>query len=84
VKVEKQTVYSNCLIEAIKAKLLNFRKIKIYKRGSWLEIFQRKWPHFYWYHKPSNKYYHYSQEDTLSWLQQLWYKGSVMEFKYHN
>jgi hypothetical protein len=75
---------SNCLLEAVKAKLFNPRQNKIYKRGSWACIFKRQWPHFYWYHKPHDKYYHYCQKDALSWLNQLWYKGDIVEFTWHN
>ena len=76
---------SNCLLEALKAKCINPYQNKIYKRGSWLEIFKKRWPHYYWYHKPHNKYYHYSQNGlTLTWLQQLWYQGVITEFILHD
>lgn len=71
---------SNCLLEAIKAKFMNFRQNKIYKRGSWLCVFKCQWPHFYWYNQKHDKYYSYYQKDTLTWLQQLWYEGDIIEF----
>lgn len=77
-------MHSNCLFEAIKVKIINPWQNKICKRGSWLEIFQGRWPHFYWHHKPSDKYYHYSQKDALSWLHQVWYEGDIAEFTWHN
>lgn len=77
-------MYSNCLIEAVKAKLINPRQNKIYKRGSWLEIFQKRCPHFYWYHQPDDKYYCFSPKNlNESWLNQLWYEGEIIEFKWH-
>lgn len=77
--------HSNCLLEAIIAKLINPHKNKIYKRGSWLEVFQKRWPHFYWYHADHDKYYHYGQKDLpLTWLQQLWYEGDISEFIPHS
>lgn len=69
---------SNCLFAALVAKIKN-PQVKVCKRGSWLEIFQCCWPHFYWKYK--DKYYHYSQKDQLSWLEALWYDGEIMEFK---
>lgn len=74
---------SNCFLEAVKTKAINPRGNIFYQRGSWLEVFDKRWPHFYWYNKDSGKYYHYSQLDTLSWLQQMWYEGDIMEFNYH-
>lgn len=75
---------SNCLLEALKAKAINPRQNKIFKRGSWLCVLQGRWPHFYWYHKPHDKYYSFCQEDALSWLNQLWYEGDIIEFAWHN
>ena len=76
---------SNCLLEAIKAKMISPKNNKIYKRGSWLEIFQCRWPHFYWYHKPHDKYYCFSAwKDDLSLMKQLWYQGDIVEFDLHN
>ena len=75
---------SNCLLEAIKAKFMNFRQNKIYKRGSWSCVFKCQWPHFYWYNQKHDKYYSYCQKNTLTWLQQLWYEGDIIEFTWHN
>ena len=72
-------IKSNCLIEAVKAKILSPFDNKIYKNGSWLS----PWPHYYWYHKPHDKYYSYCQKDTLSLLQQLWYEGEIVEYIRH-
>lgn len=69
---------SNCLFAALVIKVKN-PEVIIHKRGSWLEIFLRRWPHFYWEYK--GRYYHYSQKDQLSWLEALWYDGVIMEFK---
>jgi hypothetical protein len=76
--------YSNCLLEALKQKLLNMSRIKIYKRGKWLEILHLKFPHFYWYDFKKNCYFHFcGKNKNLKFLNQLWFEGSVEEFKYH-
>lgn len=72
-----EAMWSNCLIEALKSKVINPRQVKVYKRGSWLS----PWPHFYWYYKPDDKYYCFcGKEDNLSWLRQLWYEGKTINF----
>ena len=83
-------IYSNCLLEALKAKIINPKQNILYKRGSWLCIFKKQWPHFYWYHKPHDKYYCFSaqvnnliRENDLSWMKQCWYKGEIIEFNWH-
>lgn len=74
---------SNCLLEALKAKIINPWRNKIYKRGSWLCIFKCQWPHFYWYRQLDDKYYTFYQKDALSWIHQLWYEGDIVEFTWH-
>ena len=76
---------SNCLLEALKAKIISPLDNKICRRGSWMCVFKHQWPHFYWYHKPHDKYYCFSGKLTsLPWLKQLWYEGEIIEFKWHN
>lgn len=73
---------SNCLLEALKTMIINPRGNIFYQRGSWAEVFQRKWPHFYWYNIKNDKYYCFSGDDfNNSWLRQLWYEGRVIEFR---
>jgi len=75
---------SNCLLEALKAKFINPINNKVYQRGSWLCILKKQFPHFYWYHKPHNKYYCFSPKiNNLNWIRQLWYEGEIIEFKWH-
>ena len=76
-------IKSNCLLEALKAKIINPKQNKIYKRDSWFCEFKKQHPHFYWYHKPHDKYYHYLPKDdiALSWFEQLWYEGEIVERK---
>lgn len=71
---------SNCLIEALKAKLHDPNNVQICKRGSWLSIFKKRWPHFYWYNLKERKHYSFRQKDTLSFCQQLLYNGYIRRF----
>lgn len=71
---------SNCLIEALKAKVTNPTGNKIIKMGSWKEIWHKKWPHFAWYNITSGKHYCFSAWKTNApWLKQIWYEGDVVE-----
>ena len=74
---------SNCILEAVKAKIRNPKYNKIYKRGSWFRIFKMWLPHFYWYNKQHNKYYSFRQRDIITYMQQLWYEGDIVEFIPH-
>jgi len=78
-------MYSNCFLEAIKQYILNSTSIIIYKRGSWWEIFQCKWPHFYWLNKEDNKHYHFCANFTdETFLHQLWFEGDIKRFLWHD
>lgn len=72
-------IKSNCLLQALKVKVSHPWNVVILKRGSWSCIFKKRWPHFYWYNKACNKYYSYRQKDVLSWGNQLWYEGYIVE-----
>ena len=76
---------SNCLLEALKSFLKNPIQNKIFKKGSWACVLKRYWPHFYWFNVSTGKYYAYCQKDdvALTWMQQLWYEGDIVEYKGH-
>jgi len=77
--------WSNCLIEALKNKMLKPFKITIYKRGKWTEILKKSFPHFYWYDKDKKCYLHFcAKYSDEPFLYQLWFQGSIREFNYHN
>lgn len=77
--------YSNCLLESIIFKINDWKNIKLYKRGSWKEIFNSKFPHFYWYNKREDKYFHFSaKHSNLSFKNQLWFEGSIQIFHFHD
>ena len=66
--------YSNCLIEAIKAKIKNPTNIKI--------MFVKP-HHFMWYEKSSDKVYDFYQRDTFQhWYQMVWHRGYIYCWKY--
>jgi len=67
---------SNCLIEAIRFK---FRlNCKIYIKFGRLNSM----PHFYW--KYDKCYYHFCADNkNLSCFNQLYFKGSIKQFYYH-
>lgn len=78
--------WSNCFFTALVKKIKHPFKIKIHKRGSWInELIKLKFPHFYWFDEIKRDYYHFqSAKGGLLFFRQLWFKGSVREFKYHN
>lgn len=72
--------WSNCLVEAIKAKIRTKGKAKIYRIGKWSYIWNKKcFPHFYW--KVGDKRYKFNARfsDEPLWGQ-LWYEGEVTEY----
>lgn len=70
-------------MESIKQFMKNPSNIKIYKKGSWKLIKKGAWPHFYWYNKRENKFYHFEAiyEDE-PFVYQLWFRGFINEFNY--
>ena len=77
-------MYSNCLLGAWKQFILNPTKTIIHKRGSWLEIFKCKWPHFYWLDLKDNHYYHYCAKlSDKPFINQIWFDGEVKRFIWH-
>lgn len=74
------TKHSNCLVEALKAKIRSHGKAKIHQIGKWLWIWQKKcFPHFYW--TVEGKKYKFNARYTDEPLYgQLWYKGRVDEY----
>lgn len=73
--------YSNCFFEAIKHKFKNIEGIEIHQRGSWLEIFKFKFPHFYWTDLKTNTSYHFATKNTgKKCFEQIWFKGKIKRF----
>lgn len=73
---------SNCLIEAIKAKLRNPSGVKIYFcKPRITENGNFQWLHFMW----SDKNYSYDfsddEETEIPWYRTFWYKGRIRQFK---
>jgi len=78
-------IYSNCLLESIKQYLKYPLHIKIIKIGSWLEILQCKWPHFYWLDKRVNHYYHFcAKYSDEPFINQIWFEGEIKRFLWHS
>ena len=76
---------SNCLIEAIKHYIKQPSTIKIKRKGNWKLIRKHTFPHFYWYDIKQDKYFHFSAKySDEPFLYQLWFKGKIEEFHYHN
>lgn len=69
--------YSNCLIEAFKAKIKNPSKIKITIIPPWLnEVFC---PHFLW---SDGKYdYDFGVSRRLKWYEIFWFEGCIRRYK---
>lgn len=68
-----KTYYSNCLLEAIKAKLKHGKEIKILhvKSNDGLH-------HFLWYDLKDNNIYDFEQLETVRlWSGLLWFKGKI-------
>ena len=65
--------YSNCLLEAMKAKLKYWNDIKILHVRSHDGLH-----HFMWYDRVDNNVYDFQQLDEVKhWLQLLWYRGNI-------
>ena len=66
--------YSNCLLEAIKAKI---------KAPKYIHIFFVKPHHFMWHDIRDDMVYDFYQKDTFNrWYQILWYEGCIYHCKY--
>ena len=75
---------SNCMVEPIKQFLKYPTRTRIYMRGSWSEIFQLRFPHFYWLDKRNNKHYHFCADKfDMPFLKQLWFQGKIRRFFWH-
>lgn len=67
--------YSNCLLEALKAKVKDWKNVKI--------IFQKP-HHFLWYDSKDNKVHDFYQADSFNnWYQMLWHKGYLYAWSYN-
>ena len=71
--------WSNCLFEAIKHKIKDPKNVKVYKKGSWREIFSGRWPHFYFVSKDTRYHFKGMVRDLPFW-KQVWFKGYVTCF----
>lgn len=69
--------YSNCFIEAMKAKIKNPKGIKLtHIPSKYNEIF---WPHWMW---SDGEYdYDFGIDRHLKWYEKLWFKGSIRKRK---
>lgn len=66
--------YSNCLLEALKAKLKCFRYIKILPVKSKDNLL-----HFMWFDKRDNNIYSFEQiYMPKHWINLLWFKGHIV------
>ena len=57
VKILTKAFYSNCLIEAVKAKLKNWKNVEIKKIPSYINVTRN--PHYYWVHKDSGRIFEF-------------------------
>ena len=65
--------YSNCLVEAIKYKLKDWKNVKIiYIPASYNEVYC---PHFMW--SDGKNDYDFEASRYLKWYERLWFKGEV-------
>lgn len=69
--------YSNCLIEALKAKIKN-KSIKIYYCKPSLKKHQMA--HFMWTDGIQDYDFSDKESDHLSWYNCLWFKGAIRSF----
>ena len=78
-RVKSKSFYSNCFFEAVKAKLLHFRYVKISFIPRRLNV--DSFPHFYWIDKRSNKICEFSSVDVGKklGLYPLFFKGNIIE-----
>jgi hypothetical protein len=63
--------YSNCLIEALKAKLKNPRKVKI----TFIPKSEKGSCHFMW--SDGEHDYDFGVERDIKWYEVLWFKGEI-------
>jgi hypothetical protein len=72
--------YSNCLIEAIKAKLNNINVViyMSYDRDHVDNYFI--FPHFYW--KDRDLFYHFNcmEDESTRLIDQLWFRGRIVRY----
>lgn len=75
-KVISKDYFSNCLIEAIKMKLKNWKDIKIHILPTYL--INEKIGHFYWENKITNKFYGFqpTKKSVFKWF----FNGHVAEY----
>ena len=70
----KQEYFSNCLFEAIKAKLKDWKNIRI--------IFQKP-HHFLWYNAKDKRIYDFYQSCMFKhWYEMFWHKGYIYSWDY--
>lgn len=76
--MKKNIYYSNCLIEAIKEKIKNYREIKILHVKS-----KDGLHHFMWHNIKEQNIYDFEQlEEVKHWHNLLWYKGKIRKKPY--
>lgn len=69
--------YSNCFFEAIKAKLKNWKSVKItYIPARYNECYC---PHFLWSDGEAD--YDFGIERYLRWYERIWFKGQIRKRK---
>ena len=65
--------YSNCLVEAIKYKLKDWKNVRItYIPASYNEVYC---PHFMW--SDGKNDYDFGVDRKLKWYEKLWFKGEI-------
>ena len=80
---EEKTYYSNCFIEAVKAKIKYGRKVTI----KWVSTFENHknykvfCPHFYWIDNQTRKRYSFHTDAVLHFPQWLFFKGYIKQQK---
>lgn len=73
--------YSNCLLEALKAFLLDPKNVRIKKKGSFILVKRKKFPHFYWENLKTGRLYHFKAHySDEPFLYQLWFLGKISEY----
>lgn len=72
-----ETYYSNCLIEALRAKYKDPKNVKV---GIYWKPWTRKkfWGfHAWWKVGDTDTEYHFVSIDTITWLNYWWHKGQI-------
>jgi hypothetical protein len=78
--MKKQYFYSNCFIEALKAKLKTKSSIRFTAMVYPNELIPSI--HFYWYNPTTEQYYWFSAEDRdLPYYRKLYFRGHIRESK---